>query len=166
PDHERTILAIADLAHALFEEDELAEAEALNRRARARLRELRGDADVVTLQVSERLATTLMHAGRHDEAGEILEETLAALARAGGVQDRDSLVASRLVRHQRAMQLVEAGEMEAAGELFKAQLQEFRDVLGPDDMQTLSTQYRVGRYLLGTQKYAEAVALLQDATIR
>src|SRR5690606_10400603 len=36
----------------------------------------------------------------------------------------------------------------------------------PDDMQTLSTQYRVGRYLLGTQKYSEAVALLQDATIR
>src|SRR5690606_36369418 len=52
PDHERTILAIADLAHALFEEDELAEAEALNRRALARLRELRGDADVETLSVA------------------------------------------------------------------------------------------------------------------
>ena len=166
PRHEQTVGTVADLAHALEVADQPREAEQLNRRALAQLRRNRGNADEQTLLVAQRLASTLVTLGREGEAAIVLEETLKLLEEAGGVQDRKSLVASRLVRHQRAMQLVEAGQFEAAGDLFRDQLNELRQVLGPDDMSTLATQYRVAKYLLGNRHESEAVALLQDGTNR
>ena len=166
PNQDKTIAAIADLARALEENREYIEAEVLNRRALAHFRESKGYTNTLTLLVAQRLASTLVRQGKENEAADVLEETLARMQAAGGVADRESLVASRLVRHQRAMQLVEAGDIEGAGVLFRAQVEEYRRVLGPDDMTTLESQHRVAKFMLGNGKYSEAVAMLQDGTIR
>ena len=166
-DDEGHALLLSSLGHALDNAERPEEAVVTLRQSRSLFRRLRSGHDAERLLAAQRLAAAMTRCGQYVEASQVLDEALAALNESGGGLDADSLVTTRLIRHQRALQLAMEGELDKVEELYRAQLADSRRVLGPDDLQTLQTQIRLAEYLLaGGAKPAEAERLLADAIPR
>ena len=164
---EREGVILSGLGSALHNDGHLDEAARVLRQSTDLLaRHLPGN-DARRLLATQRLASCLSDLGHHGDAEQVLTTALAELESAGGLGDLKSLEATRLVRHQRAMQMAAAGDFDGIERLYRAQLDDCRRLRGTDDMQTLSTQVRLGEYLLAAgNDPAASEQLLLDAIDR
>jgi len=159
-DHNDLVAAsLRGLADSVFEQDQRAEAERLDRRALAIELGLHGERHADTARTEHDLGGLLYFQGRYDEAEKLYRKSLATYRSLYG--DSHPTVAQNL--NDLAVLLYDTGQFEAATRTYEEAVPIYQKIYGEQHPEFASGIYNLGRVLLITGKTDAAEGYLRRA---
>jgi tetratricopeptide (TPR) repeat protein/CHAT domain-containing protein len=156
--HPDTLMSLNNLASLYQDQKRYGEAEPLHREALRARRETLGARHPDTLMSLNNLAVLYHSQGRYGEAEPLYGEALQARREALGARHPDTLMSLNNL----AVLYDALGRYSEAEPLYREALQASREVLGPHHPDALAYQRNMALNLVGQDKRAEAVRLLQQ----